>query len=110
MKNKIRRTLLGIMNLNSIIIIFMSVAQFGAFDIKGKIALALWCGVSSLIGNCLAGNDELPSMFPAVIGIVNAFLLIVANFGLTGITLGLAFGVFMVYIAVKIRKASIRNI
>ena len=98
------------MNLNSIIIIFMSVAQFGAFDIKGKMALALWCGISSLLENCLAGDDELPSMFPAVMGIVNAFLLIVANFGLTGITLGLAFGVFMVYIAVKIRKASIRNI
>ena len=110
MKNKIRRTLLGIMKLNSIAIIFMSIAQFGAFDIKGKMALALWCGVSSLIGNCLAGDDELPSMFPAVMGIVNDFLLIFTNFGLTGITLGLAFGVFMVYIAVKIRKASIRNI
>lgn len=110
MKNKIRRTLLGIMELNSIMILFMSIVQFGAFDIKGKMALALWCGVSSLIGNCLAGDDELPSMFPAVMGIVNAFLLIVANFGLAGVTLGLAFSVFVVYIAINIRKNSIRNI
>lgn len=110
MKNKIRRTLLGIMDLNSIIIIFMTVAQFGAFDIKGKMALALWCGVSSLIGNCLAGDDELPSMFPAVMGIVNAFILIVANFGLVGVTLGLIFGVFVAYIAINIRKNSVRNI
>lgn len=110
MKNKIRRTLLGLMDLNAIFIIFMSVAQFGAFDIKGKMALALWCGVSSLIGDCLAGDDELPSMFPAVMGIVNAFLLIVANFGLAGATLGLAFSVFVVYIAINIRKNSIRNI
>ena len=48
---KIRKTLLGLMELNSIIIIFMTIAQFGAFDIKGKMALALWCGVSSLLEN-----------------------------------------------------------
>ena len=110
MKNKIRKIFLGIMELNSIVIIFMTVAQFGTFDIKSKMALALWCGVSSLIANCLAGDDELPSMFPAVMGIVNAFILIVANFGLAGTTLGLTFGAFMVYITINIRKNSIRNI
>lgn len=110
MKNKIRKTFLGIMELNSIIIIFMTISQFGAFDIKSKMVLALWCGVSSLIGNCLAGDDELPSMFPAVMGIVNAFILIVANFGLVGVTLGLIFGVFVAYIAINIRKNSVRNI
>lgn len=88
----------------------MSVAQFWTFDIKWRMALALWCGVSCLIGNCLAGDDELPSMFPAVMGIVNAFILIVANFGLAGITLGLIFGVFVAYIAINIRKNSIKNI
>ena len=77
---KIRKTLLGLMKLNSIIIIFMTIAQFGAFDIKGKMALALWCGVSSLLENCIAGKDEYPSMFPAVMGLVNVFILIFAKF------------------------------
>ena len=49
-------------------------------------------------------------MFPAVMGIVNAFILIVANFGLVGVTLGLIFGVFVAYIAINIRKNSVRNI
>lgn len=77
---KIRKTLLGLMELNSIIIIFMTIAQFGAFDIKGKMALALWCGVSSLLENCIAGKNEYPSMFPAVMGLVNVFILIFAKF------------------------------
>lgn len=79
MELKIRKTLLGLMELNSIIIIFMSIVQFGAFDIKGKMALALWCGVSSLLENCIAGKDEYPSMFPAVMGIVNVFVLIFSS-------------------------------
>ena len=77
---KIRKTLLGLMELNSIIIIFMTIAQFGAFNIKGKMALALWCGVSSLLENCIAGKDEYPSMFPAVMGLVNVLILIFAKF------------------------------
>lgn len=77
---KIRKTLLGLMELNSIFIIFMSIVQLGAFDIKGKMALALWCGVSSLLENCIAGKDEYPSMFPAIMGLVNVFILIFAKF------------------------------
>lgn len=107
---KIRKTLLGLMELNSIIIIFMSIVQLGAFDIKGKIALALWCGVSNLLENCLAGKDESPSLFPAIMGIVNVFILIFAQWGLDGGAVAFAFGVLCACMAVKIRKASIRNI
>jgi len=107
---KIRKTLLGLMELNSIIIIFMSIVQLGAFDIKGKMALALWCGVSSLLGNCFAEEDKNPCVFPAVMGLVNVFILIFAQWGLDGGAVAFAVGVLCACMAVKIRKASIRNI
>lgn len=111
MKDKIRKILLEIMTLNSIGIIFITAIQLSAFDLKSQIVLTLWCGISCLIGNCLAGKDEIPeTMFPAIMALINTFMLIYIPSNVMGKITAVALAILVIYFAIKIKKTSIKEI
>ena len=110
MKAKIRKILLEIMTLNSIEIIFMTVIQLVAFDIKGQIVLTVWCGISCLIGNIFAGKDEVPeTMFPAIMALINTFMLMYIPSNVIGKITAIALAILVIYFAIKIKKTSIKK-
>ena len=111
MKEKIRKTLLRIMALNSIGIIFMTAIQLVMFDLKGQIVLTVWCGISCLMANILAGKDEVPeTMFPAIMALINTFMLIYIPSNIMGKITAIALAIFVIYFAIKIKKTSIKEI
>ena len=111
MKEKIRKTLLRIMALNSIGIIFMTAIQLVMFDLKGQIVLTVWCGISCLMANILAGKDEVPeAMFPAIMALINTFMLIYIPSNVIGKITAIALAIFVIYFAIKIKKTSIKEI
>ena len=111
MKEKIRKILLEIMMLNSIGIIFMTAIQLFMFDLKGQIALTIWCGISCLIGNIFAGKDEVPeTMFPAIMALINTFMLIYIPSNVIGKITAIALAILVIYFAIKIKKTLIKEI
>jgi hypothetical protein len=111
MKDKIRKILLEIMTLNSIGIIFMTAIQFVIFDLKGQIVLTTWCGISCLIGNCLAGKDEIPeTIFSAIMALINTFMLMYIPSNIMGKITAIALAILVIYFAIKIKKTSIKEI
>lgn len=111
MKEKIRKILLEIMTLNSIGIILMTAIQLFMFNLKGQIALTVWCGISCLIGNCLAGKNEVPeTMFPAIMALINTFMLMYIPSNAMGKITAIALAIFVIYFAIKIKKTSIKEI
>ena len=111
MKDKIRKTLLEIMTLNSIGIIFMTAIQLFMFDLKGQIALTIWCGISCLIGNSLTEKDEVPeTMFPAIMASINTFMLIYIPSNVMGKIIAVALAILVICFAIKIKKTSIKEI
>lgn len=111
MKEKIRKVLLKIMTLNSIGIIFMTVIQLVAFDIKGQIVLTVWCGISCLIGNIFAVKDEVPeTMFPAIMVLINTFILIYIPSNVIGKITAVAVAILVIWFTIKIKETSIKEI
>jgi len=111
MKAKIRKILLEIMMLNSIGIIFMTAIQLVIFDLKGQIALTLWCGISCLMANILTIKDEIPeTMFPAIMALINTFMLLYIPSNVIGKITAIVLAIFVIYFAIKIKKTSIKEI
>ena len=107
MKEKIRKTLLRIMALNSIGIIFMTAIQLVMFDLKGQIVLTVWCGISCLMANILAGKDEVPeAMFPAIMALINTFMLIYIPSNVIGKITAIALAIFVIYFGLKAKESS----
>ena len=106
MKEKIRKILLEIMTLNSIGIIFMTAIQLFMFNLKGQIALTVWCGASYIIENYLSGREGEPKMtFPALMTLVNTFILMYVPSNMMGKITTVALAIFIIYFGLKAKES-----
>ena len=106
MKEKIRETALKIMVLNSIGMIFMTAIQMVIFDLKGQVALTLWCGASYIIEDYLSGRKGDPKMtFPALMTLVNTFILMYIPSNMLGKITAVALAIFVVYFGLKAKES-----
>ena len=111
MKDKIRKILLKIMTLNSIGMIFMTAIQLFMFDLKGQIALTIWCGASYLIEDYLSGREGEPKMtFPALMTLINTFILMYIPSNAMGKIAAIALAIFIIYFGLKARESSKKEI
>ena len=111
MKDKIRKILLEIMTLNSIGMIFMTAIQLFMFDLKGQIALTIWCGASYLIEDYLSGREGEPKMtFPALMTLINTFILMYIPSNAIGKITAVALAIFVIYFGLKAKENSKKEI
>jgi hypothetical protein len=106
MKEKIRETALKVMVLNSIGMIFMTAIQLFMFDLKGQIALTVWCGASYLIEEYLSGRKNEPKMtFPALMTLINSFMLMYIPSNAMGKITAIALAIFVIYFGLKAKES-----
>ena len=111
MKEKIRETALKVMVLNSIGIIFMTAIQLVIFDLKAQVALTVWCGVSYLVEDYLSGRKREPKMtFPALMTLINIFILMYVPSNLMGKITAVALAIFVIYFGLKAKENSKKEI
>lgn len=106
MKEKIRETALKVMVLNLIGMIFMTAIQLVIFDLKGQVALTVWCGASYLIEDYLSGREGNPKMtFPALMTLINTFMLMYIPSNAIGKTTAVALAIFVTYFGLKAKES-----
>ena len=111
MKEKIRETALKIMVLNSIGMIFMTAIQMVIFDLKGQVALTVWCGASYLIENYLSEREGDPKMtFQALMTLINTFMLMYIPSNAMGKITAIALAIFVTYFGLKAKESSKKEI